>query len=284
MKRSTFLLALPSLILIALFVVVIVAFARTSLLHLQPGTALISGPMSLDNYARILNSSGAWRAVWTTLRLSAIITMITVVAGYPLARILALTPSQTLRRVIMFCLIATFLSGGVTRAYAWMIILGHRGIINMALGFVGIAPLRMLNNEFAVIVAVVNFTLPFFVLTLFGALRTIPRDLEDAARNLGASRWRSFVTVTLPLSVPGLVVSTSLCFAMTLGAFLFPQLLGGGRVHVLATEIYERIQASYDIPAASALAVIFFFIVLLILVMINIIQKLTRKIQNGRIA
>jgi putative spermidine/putrescine transport system permease protein len=123
----------------------------------------------------------------------------------------------------------------------------------------------LINNETAVVISVLNFVLPFFVLTLFAALRTIPEALEQAARNLGASRMRCFLTVSLPLSVPGIAAATSLSFALSLGAFLFPQMLGGGRVQVLATAIYERIQTSYDIPAAAALAMLFLVLVLALL-------------------
>jgi putative spermidine/putrescine transport system permease protein len=273
MSRATILLALPALLVLALFVVVLASFASVSLMVVDPGSAVFHGPPTA-NYGKLLVSEGAWRAVLTTLRLSSEITALTVFFGYPLARVLARSHSRTLRRVILFCLVATFLSGGVTRAYAWLIILGNQGLINQGLRAVGLPRAALINNEFAVVVSVLNFVLPFFVLTLFGALRTIPETLEHAARNLGASRWRSFVNVTLPLSVPGLAAATSLCFALSLGAFLFPQMLGGGRVQVLATAIYDRIQASYDVPSAAALAVLFFLLVLLMLAVVGGIRRL----------
>lgn len=273
MMRARLLLSLPALILVALFAAVMVSFGEVSLLHLKPGTAVFSGPPSFVNYERLLASSGAWRAVGTTLRLSATITVLCILTGYPLARVLARADSALLRRIILFCLVATFLSGGVTRAYAWMLILGNQGVINRGLMALGLPTIRLINNEIAVVISVLNFVLPFFVLTLFGALKTIPTTLEDAARNLGASRMRAFMHVTLPLSLPGLAVSTSLCFAMSLGAFLFPQMLGGGRVQVLATAIYEKIQGSYDVPAAAALAVLFFALIVLVLVATGILSR-----------
>jgi putative spermidine/putrescine transport system permease protein len=274
MSRSAFLLSLPALLVLALFASVLVSFASVSLLMVPPGGAVFQGPPTLANYTKLLGSDGAWRATETTLRLSAEITLVTVLLGYPLARLLARAPSRTLRRIILFCLVATFLSGGVTRAYSWFIILGNQGLINQGLRLLGLPRMALINNEFAVLVSVTNFVLPFFVLTLFGALRTIPEQLEHAARNLGASRWRSFVHVTLPLSLPGLAAATSLCFALSLGAFLFPQMLGGGRVRVLATEIYDRIQASYDVPAAAALAVLFFVLIMLMLVVVGVLRRL----------
>lgn len=281
MNQQALLLATPAILLIVLFAVVMISFGEISLLGMQPGTAVFSGPPTLANYQRLLASAGAWRAVATTLRLSAIITALCVVAGYPLARVLARSDSAGLRRFILFCLVATFLSGGVTRAYAWLLILGNRGIINRALAAIGLPTLHLINNETGVIIAVLNFVLPFFVLTLFGALKNIPVTLEHAARNLGASRMRTFLHVTLPLSLPGLTVTTSLCFAMSLGAFLFPQMLGGGRVQVLATAIYERIQASYNIPEAAALAFLFLLLVIVILVVVSVLRRVVSRRYAG---
>jgi putative spermidine/putrescine transport system permease protein len=277
MNRHIFLLALPAILLVVLFAVVMFSFGEISLLGMTPGTATFSGPPSLANYERLLSSSGAWQSVVTTLRLAAIITVLCILSGYPLARVLARSDSPRLRRLILFCLVATFLSGGVTRAYAWLLILGNRGVVNRGLEAIGLPALHLINNETGVVIAVLNFVLPFFVLTLFGALKTIPTTLEDAARNLGASRGRTFVHVTLPLSLPGLAVSTSLCFVMSLGAFLFPQMLGGGRVQVLATEIYELIQSSYNIPEAAALAVLFFALMMVILLVTSIASRMVRS-------
>jgi putative spermidine/putrescine transport system permease protein len=277
MNRTAFWLSLPALLVLALFIGVLGCFVSVSLMVLDPGAAVFHGPATLINYTKLLSSDGAWRAVLNTLRLSGEITLLCVALGYPLSIVLARSASRTLRRVIMFCLVATFLSGGVTRAYAWQIILGNRGVINQALQAMGLSRLALINNEFAVVVSVLNFILPFFVLTLFGALRTVPPMLEHAARNLGAARWRCFIHVTLPLSMPGLVAATSLCFALSLGAFLFPQMLGGGRVQVFATAIYERIQASYDIPSASALAMLFLLLVLGVLAVVAALRNVLSR-------
>ncbi len=281
MSRQAFFLALPAMVLVGLFIAVLASFAKISLLHMAPGTAVFSGPLSLKNYDSLLHSTGAWRSVWTTLRLSIMITVLCIITGYPLARLLARSESVLLRRAILFGLVATFLSGGVTRAYAWVLILGARGVLNNALAAVGFPKLQLLNNEIGVVISVLNFVLPFFVLTLFGGLKTIPVSLEYAARNLGASRWSTFLRVTLPLSAPALGVSTSLCFSISLGAFLFPQMLGGGRVQVLATAIYERIQASYNIPEAAALAVLFFALVMILMTVTMLICRLFGRRWTG---
>jgi putative spermidine/putrescine transport system permease protein len=264
-QRHVLWLALPSLSIVALFCVVFLSFASVSLMQVDPGGAVMHGPLSIANYEHALGSQAARQTALRTIEFAALITLLSAVLGYPLAYVLARSPSSAMRRGILLCLVATFLSGGVTRAYAWTIVLGNRGIINLCLAFVGLPRLSLINNDTGVVISVLNFILPFFVLTLFGAIRTIPLSLEQAARNLGATRGAVFRHVTLPLSLPGLAAAASIAFALSLGAFLFPQLLGGGRVQVIATLIYERILSSYDIPSAAALSVLFLLLVLALL-------------------
>ena len=214
-------LCLPGAAIVLFYLAVIVEFAGTSFLRLESGGVEISGPASLFNYKSILTSEHFRYVVGFTFELSVEITLWCILLGYPIAYVMARSRSRVTRRLILFSLVAIFLSGGVTRAYSWVVILGNHGLINWMLGVAGRPPVKMLNNEFAVVISVVHFVLPFFVLTLFSAIRNIPETLESAARNLGASRWSAFWYVTLPLSAPGLVTSAALAFALSLSAFLF---------------------------------------------------------------
>jgi putative spermidine/putrescine transport system permease protein len=272
--KTPTLLILPAILVLATFLGALASVVGVSLLTLPAGGAAFVGPPSLHNYADALASGHARLVAAETLLLSVKVTALAILLGFPLAYILARSPSRLVRHAILFGLVATFLSGGVTRAYAWIVILGNRGVINTVFAAAGLPTLRLINNEFAVVVSVLNFVLPFFVLTLFGALQAIPESLEHAARNLGASRLQSFLRVTLPLSVPGLMSAGSLVFALSLAAFLFPQLLGGGRVQVIATLIFEKIQTDYDIPAAAALAVMFLVLAVAVLAALSALQRL----------
>jgi putative spermidine/putrescine transport system permease protein len=273
LPRGAMALCLPGATIVFFYLAVIVEFAGTSFLRLEPGGVEISGPASLFNYESILASEHFRYVVGFTFELSVEITVWCILLGYPIAYVMARSRSRVTRRLILFCLVAIFLSGGVTRAYSWIVILGNHGLINWMLGVAGRPPVKMLNNEFAVVISVVHFVLPFFVLTLFSAIRNIPETLESAARNLGASRWSAFRHVTLPLSAPGLVTSAALAFALSLSAFLFPQLLGGGRVHVIATLIFERIASSYDIPGAAAAAIVFLGLAMIAILAFGLLQR-----------
>jgi putative spermidine/putrescine transport system permease protein len=268
-------LLLPALAALGIFAVAFASFVAVSFSTAIPGTVLTTGPATLANYRAVLTSVLAQDTAWNTLRLAGLMALLTALLGYPLAFVLARSPSRGLRRIVLFCLVMTFLSGGVTRAYAWLIILGNRGLINHAFMALGLPTLKLVYNETGVVVGVVHFLLPFFALTLLAALKNIPLTLEEAARNLGASRWRVFIHVVLPLSVPGLVSATSLSFAGALSAFLFPELLGGGRVHMASNVIYETILTDFNLPRVAAMASLFLILALAALALLAAVQRST---------
>lgn len=263
----------PLVLVLAVFFVALLRFADVSLLHQIPGTAMFEGPRALGNYADTFASPLARKALMDTLVMSLEITGLTILMGYPLAYLMARSPSAFLRNAIFFTLIVTFLSGGITRAYAWMLVLGNTGPVNGLIQALGFPRMRLINNQLGVVISIVHFILPFFVLTLLGAIKNIPATLEEAARSHGASRWEAFRTVTLPLSVPGLVSASLLAFTLAISSFLFPLLLGGGRVQMFANLIYDKIQSSFDMPAAAAMAMIFLVFALIPIVLLNIIRK-----------
>lgn len=270
-------LSVPSLLVLGLFFAAFATFAVLSLLHAIPGGAGVTGPLSLDNYREALTSSYNQEITLDTLWLAAELTLICILLGYPLAYVMARTPSRAARNLILFALIVTFLSGGVTRAYSWLIILGNTGLVNALFKLLDWPTVRLVHNRTGVIISLVHFLLPFFVLTLFGNLKTVPRAFEEAARNLGAGRLRSFLWVTLPLSIPGLVAAATLTYAVALSSFLFPAILGGGKVLMAANLIYEKLLVAFDIPSAAAMAALFLAISLL---SVGLLVQLERAVQR----
>lgn len=254
--RGLALLVLPGTLVLAAFFAAYASFVYQSLLRAVPATARIEGPVSLGNYARLFTSTADLAVLGETLWVAALLTAITLAVGYPLAYLIVRTESRRLRTLLLFSLVVTFLSGGVTRAYSWLIVLGNNGLVNGLLRTLGVveAPLRLVHNRLGVFVALVHFLLPFTVLTLVGPLRNVPRALEEASINLGATNLQTFLRVTLPVSLRGIIAAASLTYAIALSAFLFPMLLGGGRVRMIANLIYEQIFVAYDLPFAAAIA------------------------------
>jgi len=281
LRARPYILLLPALTALGLFAAAFLTFIMVSFSTATPGTVLTSGPATLANYRSVLASPLAHSTALDTLRLAGLMTLLTALLGYPLAYVLARSTSRLLRRLVLFGLIVTFLSGGVTRAYAWLIILGNRGLINQALLAMGLPTVKLAYNETGVVIGVVHFLLPFFVLTLLAALKNIPLTLEESARNLGASRWRVFWHVVLPLSIPGLVSAASLSFAGALSAFLFPELLGGGRVHMASNVIFETMLTDFNLPRIAAMAALFLVLALGALALLGAIERRSSRLWAG---
>ena len=281
MRGRPYLLLLPALAALGLFAAGFLTFVVVSFQTATPGTVLTHGPATLANYGSVLASPLARGTALDTLRLAALMTALTALLGYPLAYVVARSTSRLARRLVLFGLIVTFLSGGVTRAYAWLIILGNRGLLNQTLAALGLPTVRLAYNETGVVIGVVHFLLPFFVLTLLAALKNIPLSLEESARNLGASRWRVFWHVVLPLSIPGLVSAASLSFAGALSAFLFPELLGGGRVHMASNVIFETILTDFNLPRVAAMAALFLVLALAALALLAALERASARLWAG---
>lgn len=229
---------------------------------------------NLGNYGYLLTDSLYFSTFLYSLKVAAVSTLLCLLIGYPMAYAIARTDSAFLRRLLIAAVVVTFLSGSVTRAYGWLVILGNRGLLNGMMIALGLReqPVQMIFNHTGVFVALLHFVVPFFVLTLVGTVRNVPRSLEDAARNLGASAWTAFRRVTLPLTLPGIVAGMTLCFGLGLSAFLFPLMLGGGRVRLMANFIYDEIFTSFNLPFAAATSAIFLACALALLAAFNALQ------------
>lgn len=279
-RTSIMILLLPGLVILALFAASYSSFISVSFHQSVSGKAAWSGALTLNNYQRFFSDPLYPSFLLNTLYLSAQMTMGSLLLAYPLAYCLARSSSTRIRYIILISLIVPFLSGGLTRAYAWMVILGNKGLVNsslLSLGFIE-SPLRLIYNRFGVITSLIHFLLPFTTLSLVGPIRNVPRALEEAAVNLGASRPNVFLRVMLPLTLPGIVDAVSLTYAIALSSFLFPMLLGGGRVNMMANVIFESIFVSFDFPLAATLATILLIVSVLTVASFTYLQRLVRRI------
>src|SRR3954469_18045721 len=196
------------------------------------------------HYNRLVDSDLYFDALVATMRIGAITTVIALLVGYPLAHWMARMHSRVGHALLLMAVIAPLLTGIVVRTFAWMTLLGDRGVINFTLQWLGLAPLPLMYNEFGVIVGLVHIYVPFMVLTLVGVIGRIDRTLEEAARGLGAGRLRTFLEVTLPLSMPGVLAGSLLVFALAISAYVTPVVLGGNNVLTLPMLIYQQVSAA----------------------------------------
>ena len=232
--------------------------------------------LTLENYRRFFESPVYREVVWRTLRLAGITTVVSLVASYPLAYWLARSNPRWLT-LALFALVLSFWTSVVIRSFAWLVLLGQNGVVNDALGLVGLGPFHLIYNELGVVIGLVHVMIPYMVFPLYASLRAIDPSVEQAAEGLGAPPWRRFLRITLPLSLPGLLGGSVLVFIITSGFFLTPALLGGGRVPVVATFVQEQV-GLLNYPFASVLSV------MLLVIVLAVVAVFHRLVGVGRLA
>src|SRR5947209_14731172 len=220
-----------------------------------PGS-LEPGGLTLDNFAALMKPLYA-RVFLDTIWICAVTALCTLVLGYPIACALVRVKNPLLKSAILIIVVTPLFLGEVVRTYAWIVVLGNNGFINSVLLKLGLIkrPLQMMFTHFGVITALVHVTLPVMVIMLAAAISHIDPDYERAAESLGAGPIRAFLTITLPLSLPGIIAGMTTAFAWTFSAFATPQLIGGGQVNMVSNLVYQLGFASFNFPFAASLSV-----------------------------
>jgi putative spermidine/putrescine transport system permease protein len=245
---------LPGLACACILVAALAEILSYSVRAYIPGS-LEAGPFTLDNFAQLANPLYA-RVFLNTVWICFLTAVFSLLLGYPLSYALVRTQSGLIRSALLIIAITPLFLGEVVRTYSWIIMLGNNGFINVLLLKLGIisTPLQMMFTTGGVVLALVHVTLPIMVIMLAAALAHIDRSYERAAASLGAGPVRVFTTVTLPLSLPGIVAGTTTAFAWTFSAFATPQLIGGGQVNMISNLVYHLGFASFNFPFAAALS------------------------------
>ena len=243
-----------------------------------PGSLEVGG-FTLDNFQDLFKSLYA-QAFLNTVSLSFKTALFGLLLSYPLAYALVRTRTGWLKSTILIIAITPLFLGEVVRTYSWIIVLGSSGFLNsLLLGMRMIdKPLQLMFTQTGVVLALVHVTMPIMVLMLATGLSHIDPAYEKAATSLGAGPIRAFLTVTLPLSLPGIVASLTTAFAWTFSAFATPQLIGGGKVSTIATLVYQLGFSSLNFPFAAALSVAGLLLTVLLLAAL---KRMTRSLQSA---
>ena len=239
------LLLAPAVGVVAVFAAALAALLQYSVLEFIPGS-LRTGGFTLANFRGVI-APRYLAHVWDTALLSAATTVLTLVASYPIAYALARTPSRRIRSWLLVLTLAPFFTGAIVRTYAWMLVLGNTVVT---------WPVPMLFTERGVLVGLVHFSMPTMILLLAAAISHVDPVYERAATSLGATPARVFRRVTLPLSMPGVVSGSLIVFAWTFSAFPTPELLGGGKVKMIANVVKDLALDSFNWPGAAAFAML----------------------------
>jgi putative spermidine/putrescine transport system permease protein len=253
------------LLLLAPALLVVIALLIVPLLWLAWQSIRQDGGFTLEHYKRFLTDSVYWMTFLQTFRIAFVVTLTTVLLGYPVAYVAA-GLSQKWGMLILAMVLLPFWTSVLVRAYSWLILLQRTGIVNSALQEAGLTsgPLALINNEFGTVMATIHILLPFMVLPLYATMKKIPPELILAGASLGGSPLHVFLRVFLPLSLPGMIAGMVLVFVLTLGFYITPELLGGGRTYMVSMLVSRNIEVYNEWGAASSISVVLMVCVFLV--------------------
>lgn len=240
------------------------------------------GNFSLEHYQRMLDSKSYARIFFTTFKVSLLTTVICVFIGYPLAYFLSQLPARV-ANICMLSVLLPFWTSLLVRTYSWLVLLQRKGIINqvgMDMGFWD-EPLKLVHNLSGTLIGMVHIMLPFLILPLYASMKSIPQDYMKASSNLGATPTQSFWQVFFPLSMPGLMAGSLIVFILSLGFFVTPAILGGGKVIMVAMQITSNIELFFDWGAASALGVVLLVMTFTVLFIASKLMRLDNVLGGG---
>jgi putrescine transport system permease protein len=296
MRRLT-LIAIPYLWLLALFLVPFLIVLKISLsdtaiaippytptLDLSEGWAGFKAFLSqldMENFTWLTQDDLYWKAYLSSLRIAFISTILTLIAGYPIAYAMARAAPEW-RPTLLMLVILPFWTSFLIRVYAWMGILSNEGLLNSLLIQIGLIsePLTILNTNTAVYIGVVYTYLPFMILPIYSALEKMDDSLLEAAEDLGCSRLQAFWLVTVPLSKQGIIAGCFLVFIPVVGEFVIPSLLGGSGTLMIGKVLFEEFFNNRDWPVASAVAVILLLILILPIVLFQRNEQKQREAEG----
>ena len=206
---------------------------------------------TFDNY---LNLPARSKAFSNTLLLAPLATLLTVLFAYPMAYFLAVNVSARWRVAMLVLVMAPFWTSQLLRYYAWIMILGSKGIPSL-IAWAGLGDIRIINTPWAVLIGAVYGFLPLMVPPIYVSLEKLDKRLLEASADLGATPWRSFLQITLPLSLPGVATGSMLVFILLMGDYILPQFLGGGMVFFIGNALVDLFLQSRNWPFGTAVAV-----------------------------
>lgn len=231
--------------------------------------------LTTEQYA---NLPARWAAFKNTMTLAPVGTVSALLIAYPLAYFLAVKANPKWKTVLLVLVIVPFWTSILIRSYAWIFLLGGRGIPAL-LEWVGIEGVRLINTPFAVLVGIIYGYLPLMVFPIYVSLDKLDKRLLEASSDLGAKPWKTFLQITLPLSVPGIATGCMLVFILLMGEYLIPALLGGGKVFFVGNALVDLFLQSRNWAYGSAVAVT---LVVVMLITVTIYMRLISRLGASR--
>jgi putative spermidine/putrescine transport system permease protein len=282
--RRNILLATPGIVFfVVFFAVPLISLFLISFDKPSAGIIDIQWMFKLDNYTKFFTRSLYYEAAIRSAGLATLVSIITLFLGYPLAYVIAKTVSPNRNTLLVILVLCAMQLDMVIRLFGLMVLMGDNGLINEGLrwfGLIGDDPLPLMYNFFGVVVGLVQFSLPFMILSVVGIIQGINPSLEEAARSLGATRWQSFWKITIPMSMPGILAGMLLVFAISFSSYVVPTLMGGWKVVVLPIHIFQQIAELGKWQFGATIAVVMFAISVLSML---VYQRSAARLSGGRV-
>jgi putative spermidine/putrescine transport system permease protein len=276
-RRTPWLLCAPALVLfVCMLLVPLVLTAILSFQVFDHATG-VKNQFTLAHYAAVLTDDYYHRIFWRTFWISALVTLICVLVGAPEAYVLSRMRNPW-RSILLLVVLAPLLVSVVVRAFGWSMLLGPEGLVNQAIRAVGLPPMRILYTETAVVIALVHVMLPFMVIPVWTSLQKLDPGVENAALSLNASHFTTLRRVILPQVAPGMLSGSLIVFGLSASAFAIPGLLGGRRLKMVATVVYDEYLHELNWPLGAAIALTLLLANLAVMLSYNrVVERSYRK-------
>ena len=281
MKRwSPYLLSLPSLVLFSLLVILPLVLTAALSFHAYDSQTGVQDSYTLAAYVQVLTDSYYYEIFFRTVWVAALTTLICVLVGAPEAYILSRMGSPW-RSIFLLVILAPLLISVVVRAFGWSLLLGPNGVVNNIFEWLGIGRIRMLYTPVAVVVALVHVMLPFMVIPVWTSLQKLDPMVESAALSLNASQFTVMRRIVLPQITPGVLSGSLIVFGLSASALAIPGLLGGRRLKMVATVIYDQYLLELDWPLGAAIALALLLLNLAVMLSYNAVLEGAYKKRMG---
>jgi putative spermidine/putrescine transport system permease protein len=243
-------------------------------------TFVKDGALSFSLYGDLIGSSTMRGIVLRTIWVAATVTVLCAVIAYPVSQFIARSRHSNL---LLIAVISPWLTSVVVRTFAWVVILGNKGVVNAFLMSLGLldTPVRIIFTPMAVVIGLVHVFLPFMVISILAVLQQQDNSLREAGMSLGAGPFKTFAKVTFPLSLPGVISGSSIVYMLCSGAIVTPLLLGGVRDRMLGAQIYQELNELYDFKRAAGIATILLVTSLVVIIPLQMLDGRVRRWTKG---
>lgn len=276
MKRYTYIYALWGILFIVFPLTLILLYS------LNANKDIVNFSFTLNNYSKFFEPLYL-KILFVSLGVAAISTLMCLLIGYPIAYIISQFNEKIRNNLIMVFIIPMWMNF-LLRTYAWLTLLGRNGLINKALGLIGLGPFNLMYNMKAVAIGMIYNFLPFMVLPIYTVLLKIDKRLIEAAKDLGCNSFMVFLKVIFPLSLPGIYTGITMVFIPAISTFVIPNLLGGNNFYLIGNLIEKQFTFTGDWGFGSAISIVLIVIMIIFMVLPGLLKKNKNKESKGAVA